>query len=100
MDKLEQQQYWARQMAVAPAEAPPEAEPEPQLPPSVRERNQWGEHVPGIEELRSRGQFTPDPVVAAAPNRQADTRTTNGTPATPRSHPSPWRAYEYGPYDD
>ena len=96
MDKLEHQQYWARQMSVAPAEAPPEADPEPQLPPSVRERNQWGEHVPGIDELRSLGQFAPEVAIPAAPSRQPDTRITNGDPATPMSHPSPWRSYDYG----
>ena len=86
--------FWSRVMS-RPVEAPPEADPEPQLPPSAHGRDHFGEHTPDISELRQSGQYA-EPVVTPAPLRTHDGRTTDGEPSNARSHPSPWRAFDFG----
>ena len=96
MDKLEQQQYWQRTMAAPPTERPTDPD-EPAYEMPARGADLFGEHHVTAEELKALGgQFAPEVATVPAPTRQADTRTTNGDPATPRNHPSPWRAYDYG----
>jgi hypothetical protein len=96
----EHTEFWARAMS-RPVEVPPEESPEPQLPPSVRERSQWGQDVPTIDSLRSHGQFADGPEVEpATSDRPIDSSTIVGS-ATPqaRKNHSSWRPFD-GPWDD
>ena len=93
MDKLEQQQYWARQMSAAPPVADPVADPEPALPATARTRSQFGEVHPDPASLKAMGQqFAPEPLVDVAPAPLLDTSMVAGTHTPrPRENISPFR---------